>query len=504
MLLLGIDCGTQGLKLVAWESESNHIWTANGSYDLIGGLPPGHKEQHPQAWIDALEHCVASLQGQGLDLSRVEGIGVSGQQHGFVALDKKHEVIRPAKLWNDTSTARQCEQIMAAAGGPQAYQEEVGNLLPPGFTASKILWLKQVEPRNYERLCHILLPHDYLNFFLTGELVAESGDASGTGYFKVRQREWSEGALRWIDADTDLGACLPRLLESHRPAGRLRPDLARKWGMSSRVLVSSGGGDNMMGAIGSGNVREGMVTVSLGTSGTLFAHTQTPVIDPKGEIAAFCGSTGGWLPLGCTMNVTVATEAVRTGILDGTFEEFETLLNSAPPGSEGLIMLPYLEGERMPNTPDGTGTAFGLRISTATPQHLARAAVEGATFGLRYGFDRLRELGVSAQRICLIGGGSRSPAWRQIVADVFDTAVVAPVVEEGPAFGAALQAGWCVRGGSIEDLVDDSFELDPNKRCHPNQENREKYEETYLLYCRLSDELRRSTIFPAHRKLISH
>ena len=196
------------------------------------------------------------------------------QQHGFVALDKEHEVIRPAKLWNDTSTAEQCEQIMAAAGGPQAYQEEIGNLLSPGYTASKILWLKQTESRNYARLRHILLPHDYLNFFLTGELVAEFGDASGTGYFKVRRREWSEAALNWIDADTDLGACLPRLVESHRPAGSLRPDLARKWGMSPRVLVSSGGGDNMMGAIGSGNVQEGMVTVSLGTSGTLFAHSQ--------------------------------------------------------------------------------------------------------------------------------------------------------------------------------------------------------------------------------------
>ena len=504
MLLLGIDCGTQGLKAIAWDSEASRTWAANCSYDLIEGLPPGHKEQHPRIWIDALENCVAALQGQGLDFSRVKGIGVSGQQHGLVALDKEHEVIRPAKLWNDTSTAEQCEQIMAAAGGPQAYQEEVGNLLPPGYTASKILWLKQTEARNYARLRHILLPHDYLNFFLTGELVAEFGDASGTGYFKVRRREWSEAALNWIDADTDLGACLPRLVESHRPAGSLRPDLARKWGMSPRVLVSSGGGDNMMGAIGSGNVQEGMVTVSLGTSGTLFAHSQTPVIDPEGEIAAFCGSTGGWLPLGCTMNVTVATEAVRAGILDCSFEEFETHLNSAPPGSDGLILLPYLEGERMPNTPEGTGTVVGLRSSTATPQHLARAAVEGVTFGLRYGFDRLRELGTSAERTCLIGGGSRSAAWRQIVADVFGTTVVAPVVEEGPAFGAALQAGWCVGGGSIQDLVNDSFELDPDKECHSNPANREKYEETYLLYCRLSDELRRSAIFPAHRKLISN
>ncbi len=512
MLLLGIDCGTQGLKAISWDSEANRICTESRSYDLIKGLPPGHKEQHPQIWIEALDaaagradwRCVAALQGRGLDLSRIDGIGVSGQQHGFVALDKEHEVIRPAKLWNDTSTAPQCEQIMAAAGGSRSYQEEIGNLLPPGYTASKILWLKQTEPGNYRQLRHILLPHDYLNFFLTGELVAEFGDASGTGYFKVLQREWSKEALGWIDPETDLPACLPRLVDSHRPAGSLRPQLAQKWGVSPKTLVSSGGGDNMMGAIGSGNVREGIVTVSLGTSGTLFAHSDTPVIDPQGEIAAFCGSTGGWLPLGCTMNVTVATEAVRAGILKCSFEEFESHLDSTPLGSDGLILLPYLEGERMPNTPEGTGTAVGLRSSTATPRHLARAAVEGVTFGLRYGFDRLRELGTAAGQICLIGGGSRSAAWRQIVADVFATTVVAPVVEEGPAFGAALQAGWCLGGGSIQDLVSDFCQLDPDKECQPNPENREKYEETYQLYCRLSDELRRSSLFPAHRKLISN
>ena len=504
MLSIGVDCGTQGIKAVAWDIEKARIWTASQSYDLIADLPPGHKEQHPRAWIDGLENCMGSLRQQGLDFSRVEGIGVSGQQHGLVALDQGHRVIRPAKLWNDTSTAGQCEQIMDTAGGPEAYQREIGNLLPPGYTASKILWLNQNEPGNYGRLRHILLPHDYLNLFLTGELVSEFGDASGTGYFRVREREWSQAALEWIDEDIDLFSFLPRLIDSRSPAGALRPELAEKWGMSSSPLVSSGGGDNMMGAIGSGNMREGMVTVSLGTSGTLYTHAEVPVIDPEGDIAAFCGSTGGWLPLGCTMNVTVATEAVRQGFLDCSFEELETHLASVPAGSDGLVVLPYLEGERMPNTPAGTGTVLGLRGKTATPQHLARATVEGVTFGLRYGFDRLRELGVSGERLCLIGGGSRSSAWRQITADVFGVPVVAPAIEEGAAFGAALQAGWCVRGGSIQDLVDEFFHLNPGKACQPSRETRGRYEATYRLYCRLSDDLRQSPIFPAHRELISN
>ena len=248
--------------------------------------------------------------------------GISGQQHGLVVLDAAHEPVRASKLWCDTSTEPQCRRIMEAAGGPAAYQKEIGNGLPPGFTASKILWLKENEPENYRRVRHILLPHDYLNFYLTGEMVAESGDASGTGYFRVREREWSKAALSWIDPGRDLLSCIPRLIPSSAPAGQLRGELQHRWGMSSKVVVSSGGGDNMMGAIGSGNVKPGMVTVSLGTSGTLYSYSASPVVDPKAEIAAFCDSTGGWLPLVCTMNVTVATEMVRGGFLKFDLGEF--------------------------------------------------------------------------------------------------------------------------------------------------------------------------------------
>lgn len=501
-MYLGVDCGTQSLKVIAWDPNSAALVSSSQSYELIPGLPPGHKEQHPQEWIDALDVCMDRIAGRGADLSHVRAIGVSGQQHGLVLLDRSDRVLRPSKLWNDTSTGAQCRRILEAAGGLDAYRKEIGNSLPPGFTASKILWAKENEPETYRRAVTMLLPHDYLNLHLTGEKTAEAGDASGTGYFEVAQRSWSDRALGWIDSQRDLRACLPRLIDASEPAGTLRPSLARKWGLPAGVRVSSGGGDNMMGAIGSGNVTGGKVTVSLGTSGTLYCYSSTPVLDPQGEIAAFCDSTGGWLPLACTMNVTVATEMIRSGFSSATLDEFNRRIDSVPPGSEGLILLPYLEGERMPNVPEGTGVLLGLRPRTARPGHLARASMEGVTLGLRYGLDRLRELGARPGEIVLIGGGSRSGVWRRIAANVFGCPVVALTQEEGPAFGAALQAAWCREEESLETWVDRFVRLDETTRELPSRSGRELYDQTYSVYRNLSDTLIGSPVFPGHRQLI--
>lgn len=502
-MYLGVDCGTQSLKVIVWDPGSESLISSSQGYSLITGLPPGHKEQHPQTWIDALEACMERLAEQGADLSRVRAIGVSGQQHGLVLLDRSDRVLRPAKLWNDTSTGAQCRRILDAAGGLDAYREEIGNSLPPGFTASKILWVKENEPDTYRRTDTFLLPHDYLNFHLTGEKTAEAGDASGTGYFRVARRVWSERALEWLDPARDLGACLPRLIGAQEPAGTLRSSLARKWGLPAGVRVSSGGGDNMMGAIGSGNVSGGNVTVSLGTSGTLYGYSSTPVLDPKGEIAGFCDSTGGWLPLACTMNVTVATEMVRTGFSSASLEEFNRRIEAVPPGSDGLILLPYLEGERMPDVPEGTGVLLGLRPRTALPGHLARASMEGVTLGLRYGLDRLRELGARPDEIRLIGGGSRSRAWRQIAADVFGCPVVSLSQEEGPAFGAALQAAWCREEESLETWVERFVRLDASTRRLPSRSGQQLYEQVYSVYRKLSDTLIASPVFAGHRQLIN-
>lgn len=324
-LFIGIDSGTQSVKAVVLDLDSGRVVTeARAPHRLIGGLPVGHMEQHPREWAEALDTVIAAVAAK-VDRARVRGIGVSGQQHGFVPLDAAGEVIRPAKLWCDTSTTAECALITRRLGGPKAALRKTGNLILPGFTAPKILWLKRHEPANYRRLRHVLLPHDYLNFHLTGSYFMEYGDASGSALMDVRARKWSAAAMEAIDRN--LADWLPPLSGSDAAAGTLRPELARRYGLSPEVVVSAGGGDNMMGAIGTGNVTPGVVSASFGTSGTIYAHAAKPVVDPQGEIAAFCSSTGGWLPLLCTMNVTTVTEQVRALFgLDHAALEAEVIL----------------------------------------------------------------------------------------------------------------------------------------------------------------------------------
>lgn len=501
MIYLGIDCGTQSLKVLAWHPERGVLGVASRSYDLIPGLPPGHKEQHPSDWLDALDSCMQELRAT-VPTAEVRAVGVSGQQHGLVLLDRDDRVIRPAKLWNDTSTEAQCRRIMDALGGPQAYWEEIGNHLPPGFTASKILWVKDNEPEAYRSVASFMLPHDYLNFHLTGRKVAEFGDASGSGYFRVRDRDWSRRVLAAIDPDRDLSGCLPPLIEPQEVVGTVRPELASRWGLPATVKVSSGGGDNMMGAIGSGNAAPGLMTVSLGTSGTIYSYSPVPVVDPQGEIAAFCDSTGGWLPLGCTMNVTVATEMIRNAFLRRGHAEVDEVIRGIPPGADGLMLIPYLEGERMPPVSSGTGVLVGLRPATASPAHLARAAMEGVTLGLRYGLERFRRLGLQPGELRLIGGGARSRVWRQIAADLFNLPVVCPTCQEGPALGAALQALWADQGGGIGEVTAKYLELDQSTRQTPDTATAERYQELYALYETAARTLIDSPVFPLHRRFI--
>src|ERR1043166_4730844 len=358
-LLIGIDSGTQSTKALVVDSRDGKVLaSANQAYDLIRDLPPGAKEQHPHTWREATASAMRQALRQAKAVAAdVVAIGVSGQQHGFVPLDVKGEVIRPAKLWCDTSTTAECDEIMEKLGGFKKTIKTMGNAVLPGFTASKILWLKKHEPKNYKQLGTVLLPHDYLNFWLTGERVMEYGDASGTALLDVKKRKWSEAILEAIDPE--LAGKLPPLITSDKPAGRLQLSTAKQLGLNPDVLVSAGGGDNMMGAIGTGNTRPGVITASFGTSGTIYACAEKPVIDPRGEIAAFCDSTNRWLPLLCTMNVTVATEMVRHDF-DMDHGEFERVARKAPAGSDGLFLLPYLEGERTPNVPEGTGIYLGV------------------------------------------------------------------------------------------------------------------------------------------------
>lgn len=439
-LFLGIDSGTQSVKAVVLDLDRGRV-VAEGRapHRLIPGLPVGHLEQHPEDWVRAMDRAIRAALA-AVERGRIRGIGVSGQQHGFVPLDARGSVIRPAKLWCDTSTTEECELLTRRLGGARSALRATGNRFLPGFTAPKILWLRRHEPANFRRLRHVLLPHDYLNFHLTGRYTMEAGDASGTALLDVRRRRWSDLALAAIDRD--LCEWLPLLIEAHQPAGSLRPELARRYGLSPEVLVSAGGGDNMMGAIGTGNVVPGVVSASFGTSGTIYAHADVPVVDPAGEIAGFCSSTGGWLPLLCTMNVTSVTEGVRA-LLGLDRSTFERVVAAAPAGAGGLLLLPYLAGERTPNVPLGSGVLLGLNRANLDRGRFARAAMEGVTLGMNYGLRRLGELGVRPREIRVTGGGARSAAWRQMMADIFGVPVVGMREDEGAALGAALQAAWC-------------------------------------------------------------
>ncbi|MCC6235827.1 MAG: xylulokinase [Verrucomicrobiales bacterium] len=503
-LLIGIDSGTQSTKALVVDARLGKVLGEGASaYGLIPGLPPGHKEQDPATWTKATAKAVrTALKAAKASASEVVALGVSGQQHGFVPLDKDGAVIRPAKLWCDTSTTAECEAITTAMGGAKATLRALGNAVLPGFTAGKILWLKRHEPENFQRLATVLLPHDYLNWWLTGTASMEFGDASGTALMDVRRRRWSETAAQAIDAE--LMGKLPTISPSDQPAGRLSATAAKQLGLNPGTLVSAGGGDNMMGAIGTGNTRPGLVTASFGTSGTIYACADKPVVDPQGEIAAFCDSTNRWLPLLCTMNVTVATEMVRQDFkLDHA--AFEKTAAQAPAGCDGLVLLPYLEGERTPNVPLGTGTFFGVRPATFTAPHFARAAMEGVTLGMNYGLLRLAELGVRAKQVRATGGGAKSKLWRQIMADVFDAEVVTLSVSEGAAFGAALQALWCWRlqkgdRVGIESITDTFVTVNRAETATPNAKNTARYRDLQALQNSLSRSLQGA--FQLHRRFI--
>jgi xylulokinase len=501
-LYIGIDSGTQSVKAVVLDLDTRKVIAeARAPHALIDGLPVGHMEQHPQDWVAALDAVLLEVAGK-IDGSRVRGIGVSGQQHGFVPLDAKGEVIRPAKLWCDTSTTAECALITKKLGGPKAAIRQTGNLILPGFTAPKILWLKRHEPANFKRLRHVLLPHDYLNYHLTGNYFMEFGDASGTALMDVRKRTWSKAAIAAIDRN--LADWLPPLSESHVAAGTLRPELAAKFGFSADVVVSAGGGDNMMGAIGTGNVTPGVISASFGTSGTIYAFANQPVVDPAGEIAAFCSSTGGWLPLLCAMNVTTVTEQVRA-LFGHDHAGLEAAVAGATAGANGLVLLPYFAGERTPNVPDGTGVLLGLNQKTFHRGPMARAAMEGVTMGMNYGLRRLAQLGVKAKEIRVTGGGAKSAVWRQIMADIFGVPVVGMVEEEGAALGGALQAAWCVarregkRSSKISDFTSDVVALREETRCVPDKANVARYRELQALQDDLSVALR--GVFARHRTL---
>jgi xylulokinase len=477
--VLGIDLGTQHLKAVVYDAEAREIRASISSPLALCQRDDGTAEQSADWWIEALSDALSQIDRK-LRMD-VAAIGVSGQQHGFVPINKGGDVLAPVKLWCDTSTERECAEIMAASGGVERCIASAGNPIQPGYTASKVLWLKKQQRTLYDEMDCILLPHDYLNFYLTGERCMEAGDASGTGFLNVRERTWSQKMLAAIDPERDLGECLPTLRLKNEAIGALRPAVAEATGLPAGVPVSIGGGDNMMGAIGTGNVTEGRMTMSLGTSGTVYAFSTEPVIDPAGQIAAFCSSNGDWLPLMCTMNCTVSTEFARR-LLEADIDNFELQVARAPRGSGGILTVPFFNGERTPNLPQGKGCLVGIDTQNATPGNIMRSAMEGATFALKYGINELQKLGVEANEIVLTGGGSNSPTWRQLVADICASRVTMLEQEEGAAFGAALQALGVLLEQPVETFVHEHLVERSELGCEPHAGAVNIYEDAFRSY----------------------
>jgi xylulokinase len=457
MYAVGIDSGTQGTKALVVDFENGRVLGRGyAPHAMAAGLPPGASEQKPRTWVEAMEIALGeALRESGVERKEIVSLGVSGQQHGFVPLDAKNRPIRPAKLWNDTSTVEEAAALVARLGGRKTFIRKLGLSLAVGFTASKILWLRNHEPENFGKLATVLLPHNYLNLHLTGRAHMEFGDASGTGLMDIRKLRWSEEAAGAVDAS--LVGKLPALSHPREPVGFVRKAIASRFGLG-RVLVSAGGGDNMMGAIGTGNVVPGVSTASLGTSGTIYSYSGRAFVDPEGEIAAFCDSTGGWLPLLCTMNVTNTTEIVKS-LFRLSNAGLESLAGKAAPGSHGLVFLPFVDGERVPVLPTSSAVFFGLDRETFDAAHMARSVMEGTILNLGYGFSRMRALGLRPSEIRATGGGARSRLWLQIAADVLGTPVVTLREHEAAAYGGALQSIWCyllekgerVRIGEITD-----------------------------------------------------
>jgi xylulokinase len=434
-LFLGFDVGTQGAKGLVLDAEkATVLGRASSAYGRIEGLPPGAAEQHPETWVAAVRDMAAQLHAQVPGLrARAAGVGVSGQQHGLVVLDEAGAVIRPAKLWCDTSTAAEAAELSAATG----------RRIPTGFTASKILWLRRHEEKNWRRVKRVLLPHDFLNERLTGRPVMEAGDASGTGFFDPARRAFDEEVMRCIDPR--LRELVPPLIGAGEPAGWLSRDGAALLGLGEGLPVAAGGGDNMCAAIGSGATRPGRAVCSLGTSGTVFTYADRPVVDPAGLIAPFCDSTGGWLPLLCVMNCTNVTEEVHAAFPGLSLAELTRAAEAVRPGCGGLLWLPYLQGERVPDLPEASASLLGLRAGALRPGVLFRAALEGVSLNLAWGVDRMRALGLRVDAVRVAGGGARNALWRQVLADAFDAPVVQLEEPEAGALGAAIQAAWTAR-----------------------------------------------------------
>ncbi len=431
-LVAGVDSSTQSVKVELRDEETGRVVaTGRGPHPVT---TPPRSEQDPHAWWSALIDAFAAT---GDHRSEVRAVSVAGQQHGMVVLDAAAQVIRPAKLWNDTESAAQAESLVHRLGA-DTWAQACGSVPVAAFTVTKLAWLAENEPDNYARIAHVLLPHDWINFRLTGGFTTDRGDASGTGYYDAASARWRHDLLATVGPAIDWDSILPSVVDPFAPAGQLAAEAAAQLGLPAGISVAAGTGDNMAAALGMG-LGPGDIAISYGTSGTVYAVSAAPTRDTTGCVAGFADASGNYLPLVCTLNATKVTAAVAR-LLGTDLEEFNELALAAPSGAGGLVLLPYLDGERTPNRPDATGILAGLR-SDVSREQLARASVEGVVCGLLDGLDSLTAVGVpTGGRVLVLGGGARSVAYRHITADLIGRSIEVPDADEHVATGACVQA----------------------------------------------------------------
>lgn len=460
-VFLGVDIGTSGTKTLAMQEDGTILASATEEYPLYSPHP-GWSEQDPEDWWQATLKSVRKVLKAGkIKAADVKGIGLSGQMHGSVFLNQKHEVIRPALLWNDQRTAAECAEIEQRAGGRKKLIKLVANPALTGFTAPKILWLRNQEPKHFDKTVQVLLPKDYIRFRLTGEFATEVSDASGTLLLDVKQRNWSRPLLSKLELDESL---LPDVYESEDVSGHLTAESARLLGLSKGVAVVGGGGDQAAGAVGNGIVKKGVISATMGTSGVVFAHSDEVQIDPEGRVHTFCHAVRDkWHVMGVVLSAGGSLQWYRNQLCEqqvaeakrqkvDPYELISAQAEQAPPGSEGLFFLPYLTGERTPHAdPDARAAWIGLSLRHGR-SHLSRAVMEGATYAMRDSLEIIKELDIPVREIRLSGGGARSPFWRQLQADIYGQKVVTINAEEGPAYGVALLAA--AGTGAYKDVVE--------------------------------------------------
>lgn len=455
---LGIDIGTSGTKTLLIDQSGKVLAEANAEYPMHQPKP-GWTEQSPEDWWNAVVKTVREVIAKGnLAPGDVKAIGLSGQMHGSVFLDKNDNVIRPALLWNDQRTAAECDEITTKAGGRKSLIKMVANPALTGFQAPKILWLRNHEPKHFAKLAKVLLPKDDIRRRLTGDYVTEVSDASGTLLLNVVKRKWSNKLLEKLELDTDL---LPRVVESEDVTGTLTATAAELLGLTTDCKVVGGAGDCAAGAIGNGVVRAGILSTSIGTSGVMFVYADEPQYDATGRLHTFCHAVRGkWHMMGVNLTSGGSLQWWVENVLQGldscssdqVYAAATKEAEAIAAGSGGLLFLPYLNGERTPHAdPSARGSFVGLGLGH-TRAHMTRAVMEGVTFALRDSLTIIESLGVPVKEIRAGGGGSKNPMWRQMQADVFDKKITTLKVEQGAAYGVALLAA--VGDGAYRDIAE--------------------------------------------------